>query len=270
MTDDLASSGSASPDTSTGGETASTPETKVAPNTEGQSAEKQAPADGQPAAAKSGDEGEKAEPRKTRAEQRIENLSSQLKEAQRQAQHYKGMYEKAQPAKPLDPMDFPDDASYQRALIKQTVAETQTGFAEQQAQTAEQQAAQVAQQIWETRYEDFKTTVPDFEDVAFSDKVTYSPVMLNMVRGVDNGPAIAYHLGQNPAEAQRISRLSPVETVLEIGRLSERLSKPATRRISSAPPPPTTLTGGQAPASKSPQDMSMEEYDAMVKARSKK
>ena len=43
----------------------------------------------------------------------------------------------------------------------------------------------------------------------------------------EDGPAIAYYLGQNPEAAERISKLAPVQAVYEIGRIA---SKPSPAR----------------------------------------
>ena len=67
----------------------------------------------------------------------------------------------------------------------------------------------------------------------------------------DVGPDVAYYLGSNPKEADRISRLSPILQAKEIGRIEVALAaSPPVKRTTSAPPPisPVTPTSNGAPA----------------------
>jgi len=265
--DDIGQTGTETPVTPTSESTAPSSQPKEQPrNTDTLDDD---PDTGTPDAEKAGkDENGNEQPKKSRAQRRIEQLATQNRDLQRQIAHFEKQAKTAKPTKALDPLDFPSDAAYNAALIKQTVQETQTGYAETQAKEAAQQADYIAQQIWDARVEDYAASVSDFEAVAFSDKVPYSPVMLHLARGLDNGPAVAYHLGKNPVEAQRIAGLSPVETAIEMGRLSERVSKGVVaRKIPGAPNPPQTVRGGSAPASKAPSEMSMSEYEAAYKKR---
>lgn len=269
MADDTASAGSESPATTTPESTApatgsdpkitsETPDPNAAAPTEGADS-------GEPGAEKPGESDER--PKESRAQRRIKDLVSQVKDLQRQVSHYQTQATPARQPRTLDPLDFPNDSAYQAALIRQTVEQTQTGFAKTQAQAAEAQAQVLQQQVWEARTEDYKTKVPDFEQVAYSSSVPYSQVMLHIVRGMESGPAVSYYLGKNPQEAFRLSQMSPVEAAVELGRLEQRMTAPTTRRVSAAPPPPMTLRGGQAPASKAPAEMSMDEYSAWFKSR---
>jgi hypothetical protein len=73
--------------------------------------------------------------------------------------------------------------------------------------------------------------------------------MAQTIQASDNGPDIAYYLGTNPKEADRISRLEPFLQAKEIGRLEAKVaSEPVTKRTSSAPAPisPVTARGGHA------------------------
>ena len=60
---------------------------------------------------------------------------------------------------------------------------------------------------------------------------------------------VAYYLGANPKEADRISRLSPLIQAKEIGRIEANLtSNPPVKKTSSAPAPiaPVTARGGNS------------------------
>jgi hypothetical protein len=65
---------------------------------------------------------------------------------------------------------------------------------------------------------------------------------------VDNGPDVAYHLGSDLKEAKRIASLPPVEQLLAIGRLSEKLAAaPQKQPTPSRAPAPVTPLNGTTP-----------------------
>jgi hypothetical protein len=198
---------------------------------------------------------------KSRYQRRVESLVEQTRSLQRQLDYYRQQAERSGQPRQLDPVQFQSDAEYQRALIQETARQSQTEFARTQAQQAALQAQQVEQQIWEARVADYREQMPDFEQVAYSQAVTYSSHGLEMVRQMAEGPQVAYYLGKNPAEAQRIAQLPPLETAFELGRLATRLHAGNARRVSSTPPPVTTVRGG-ARAMPNLENMSMEEYIA--------
>jgi len=83
----------------------------------------------------------------------------------------------------------------------------------------------------------------DFEQVAYNPKLPITDVMAQTIQASDNGPDIAYYLGTNPKEAERISRLMPLLQAKEIGRLEAKIaSDPVTKRTSSAPAPISPVT----------------------------
>ncbi len=68
---------------------------------------------------------------------------------------------------------------------------------------------------------------------------------------VEIGPDIAYFLGSNPKEADRISRLSPFLQAKEIGKIEAKVAaSPPTKKPSSAPAPiqPVAARASGAPA----------------------
>ena len=75
--------------------------------------------------------------------------------------------------------------------------------------------------------------------------------MAETIQASDIGPDVAYFLGANPKEADRISRLSPFLQAKEIGKIEAKLSdNPPAKKTTSAPAPiaPVTArsTGGTA------------------------
>jgi len=67
--------------------------------------------------------------------------------------------------------------------------------------------------------------------------------MAETIQNSDVGPDIAYYLGANAKEAERISQLSPFLQAKEIGRIEAKLgSEPPAKRTTSAPAPITPVT----------------------------
>ena len=74
------------------------------------------------------------------------------------------------------------------------------------------------------------------------------------------GPEIAYHLGNNAAEAERIGGLNEKELYREIGKLEARFSASPERRTKSSAPEPLKPVGGDAQVAKDPEKMTDEEW----------
>jgi hypothetical protein len=68
--------------------------------------------------------------------------------------------------------------------------------------------------------------------------------MAETIQASDVGPDLAYYLGTNPKEADRISRLSPYMQAKEIGKIEAKLSdNPPVKKTTSAPPPIAPISG---------------------------
>ena len=106
---------------------------------------------------------------------------------------------------------------------------------------AQREAAKQQTQVLESyheREEEARSKYEDFEQVAYNPKLPITSVMAEAIQSSDIGPELAYHLGTNPKEADRISKLSPLSQAKEIGRIEAKLaSNPPVKRTSSAPAP---------------------------------
>jgi len=159
---------------------------------------------------------------------------------------------------------FDDPDAYEDALIQwssRQAAKSAKVEAEKDRVEAERRSQiESVQRSWNEKVAKAAEKFPDFEDVVYADDVTITPVMSQVILHADNGPELAYHLGQHPDEAKRIASLDPPRQALEIGKLAASLvEKPA---VSKAPPPIRTVGSRAVAARKSPQEMSMEEYAA--------
>lgn len=194
----------------------------------------------------SGDDAADKPKRKHWAHERIDELTRQRREAERQAEYWKA---KASQAPNLD------DLEYDEQIAARVTARNRHEMAE----SAEDAVRTVARQVYEARVAEVRDRYADFDAVVSNPSLPITDDMAAVIFDSDRGPEVAYHLGKNPAEAARIARLSPVAQAKELGRLEERLSAP--RALPKQPPAPITPVGGTASAgSADPSKMSMSEF----------
>ena len=125
------------------------------------------------------------------------------------------------------------------------------------------------------REEEARNKYDDCEQVAYNPSLKITTVMAQTIQSSDIGPDVAYYLGANPKEADRISRLAPYVQAKEIGRIEAKLaSEPMVKKTSSAPPPFTPVTASSKGAStydttdpRSIKSMSTSEWIAADRAR---
>ena len=93
-------------------------------------------------------------------------------------------------------------------------------------------------EAYHDREEEARAKYDDFEQVAYNPNLPITNVMAETIQASDIGPDLAYYLGANPKEADRISQLSPFLQAKEIGRLEVKLTtEPMTKQVSKAPEP---------------------------------
>lgn len=98
-------------------------------------------------------------------------------------------------------------------------------------------------EAYHDREEEARGKYNDFEQVAYNPTTRITAVMAETIQASEIGPDLAYHLGSNPKEAERISKLSPFLQAKEIGKLEAKLqATPPVPKVSSAPPPITPVT----------------------------
>ena len=136
----------------------------------------------------------------------------------------------------LDRSAFESDEAYADALAERK-AHQLLELRERQRQQAEIQAA------YQEREELARDKYDDFEQVAYNPNVRITDVMAEAIRASDMGPDIAYWLGSNPKEADRVSRLSPILQAREIGKIEAKIgSNPVVKPTTSAPAPIKPVT----------------------------
>jgi len=133
----------------------------------------------------------------------------------------------------------------------------------EQLTQVQQQQRQEAAQNWAAQVEEARSKYADFEKVAFSAPI--SDQVAEMIAVSDSGADVAYYLGTNRQEAERISRLPTIEQARALGALEARLSVIQPAQQTNAPAPITPIKG-KSTATKDPAKMTMAEYAAARKA----
>ena len=119
---------------------------------------------------------------------------------------------------------------------------------------AKREAAKQQSQVLESYHdleEEARSKYDDFEQVAYNPKLPVTNVMAETIQSSEIGPELAYYLGSNPKEAERISRMTPLSQAKEIGKIEAKLvSAPPVKKTTSAPAPisPVTARSSGSPA----------------------
>jgi hypothetical protein len=226
-----------------------------------------------------GDETPEPEPHKpSGVEKRISELTWKAREAERreadarrEAAYFRGIAEGkgappqgAQPTATEGPPKQEQFETYDEYLRALTRHEIRTEMAQERQKLTGELEARELQGGFEKRVEAFRATHADFDEVAFSDDHQVSPTMRDAIVNTQDGAEIAYWLGKNPGESNRIARLSPNHQILELGRISARLTAPPPapppRPASTAPAPITPVKAGGKAVEGLRDDLSPEEW----------
>jgi len=177
------------------------------------------------------------QPAKTFSQEELDAaIGKRLAREQRKWEREQRAQPPVQPATPVAPDQFDSTDAYVEALAAQK-AEQLLAQREQHKQRTE------LLESYHDREEKAREKYDDFEQVAYNPNLPITDVMAQSIQASDIGPEVAYHLGANPKEAERIARLSPILQAKEIGKLEAKLaSDPPVKKTSNAPTPISPLT----------------------------
>lgn len=183
---------------------------------------------------------DKAYRQRAEAQAQAELLKQQLAEA-RAAQAPK----KADGEPTLEQFDYDPEkyATAKAEFAKKTAAQELTA---KQRQDAMQADVTKLQSEWESKVERADSKYDDFDTVV--GELTPNSPFVAAIMEAENGEDIAYHLGKNPKEAERIAKLPPRAQIREIGKLEAKLlAKPVEPKAPSKAPAPIAPLTGAAP-----------------------
>ncbi|KKM80369.1 hypothetical protein LCGC14_1340540 [marine sediment metagenome] len=192
------------------------------------------------------------------AERKAEELEKKLTTARASAPEDTG-------AEPVED-DFDTHGEFIRALTlhsdKKNIATIRDTVAEEVSRLQEEQTATNLERDAQAKFNRGRKEHKDFDEVALNNEV-FTPAMKDAVMRSENADKLAYHLGSHPEVADRIAKMDPVTTAMELGRIEARLvgstSRSTDKQPSGAPDPVVELGDGDE-ASKKLMDMTLPEY----------
>jgi hypothetical protein len=185
------------------------------------------------------------ERRKASANDRIKQITAQKYDAiQRAERAERKANELASQLRELSKTDDYDPVTDMRRAVKAESFE-QSKAELNEARNAAQQAS-VAE--FQAKVAIARETIPNIDQAlqAFG-SIPLSDAACDVIASSPKAAEIAYYLGKNPGEGQRISALPVHLQSAEIARLEGRLSTPQPKTLSTAPKPAPTLSGGVNP-----------------------
>ena len=166
----------------------------------------------------------------------------QRKWEREQAQRAEEVQARQQPIYDITPEQFETYEDYAEVLAERKAEELldRRDRARQQREMLES---------YHDREETVRDKYDDFEQVAYNPNLSVTDAMAMAIQASDIGPDVLYHLGVNPKDAQRISRMDPILQAREIGMIEARLSaEPTFKKTSNAPAPIAPVTARTAGA----------------------
>ncbi len=160
----------------------------------------------------------------------------QRKWEREQAQRLAEQQARQQPVSDLTPEQFETYEDYADALAERKAEQL---LARREAE--HQQRALL--EAYHEREEAARDKYDDFEMVAYNPSLPVTEAMAKAIQASDIGPDVLYHLGTNPKDAERISRMDPILQAREIGKIEARLgAEPPVKKTSNAPAPIAPVT----------------------------
>lgn len=185
--------------------------------------------------------------------------------------------DKAEPKKVVDssekpnPDNFESHSDYVEALTEWKIDQKdQKKTQESEANQAKQKAQEIGTAFKE-RLETFKEKHEDFDDLleaATKPHLRLDDVAQHALIESEKSAELLYELAKNIPELERISKLSPIQQIKELGKIEARLtSEPVKepKKQSTAPAPISTIKAKGATVTKSIYDpnLSQKEYEAL-------
>lgn len=241
----------------------------------------------------------KPEPKKSNkksAQERINELTAKLREAERKAAALEAPFKEQPAAQPkaettlvepdpdavdakgndkypmgdLDPAYLKDLVEYNTKVAQETF---QRNIRQQQEEARIQIAKDALHNEWASKVEKVMPELPDFfekgaelEGTFANIDPTLSEYLANTIMEMEAGPQVLYYLANNLDEAQAIVAKGAVKATIALGKLEEKLSKPAQqpapqKKISSAPQPPPVNKGIKGGAKVAPDTDNLDDFE---------
>jgi len=148
--------------------------------------------------------------------------------------------------------DFDDPAEYHKAAARYAKDQVDKEDAEKAGIAKEAAAKEEANVKYNTGLAGAREKYKDFSEVSNVAGLYSSDALVDQMLACENAHDIVYHLGQNPAEAKRISGLSALQQARELGKLEAKFAGEPASNTSTDEPNQTTITNAAEPAADLP------------------
>jgi hypothetical protein len=174
-----------------------------------------------------------------------ESLEAKVAELERRSQPQQRVDASDEEPKPEQ---FNDAFEYARALAEYSAEQALKNRDRVELEKKYQAEHDKLIEVWNDRLETTKKELPDYQDMIESSDVMVSDQVRDALLESDAGPRILYHLAENPDYAEKLSKMTVISALREIGKLEARFEKTETKPVvrSKAPAPinPLRATGG--------------------------
>jgi hypothetical protein len=115
------------------------------------------------------------------------------------------------------------------------------------------------------RVEEAKAELPDFDKVALRDDLQVRYDVFFAIEKSPMGPHVMYHIGKNPQVASELNAMEPIDVIRRIVEIEGQIKAQRNKTVTRAAEPiePLKSSGGTT-NSKSPEEMTMAEYEAYL------
>ena len=184
------------------------------------------------------------EKKKDGAQKRIDEITRQKYDYQRESEYWKQIAQTNQVAP--DPVesgktlaDFEYDEGKYTEYLKTTAAAEANATVDQRIHQENQARSKADFNIKEA---EFAKDIDDYHIVTRQNLRAFTENMFEAVQSADDGPAVLYYLGKNPEVAERLANLPPLSMAREIGKIeANKLAKEKPPSVTKAPKPAPKL-----------------------------
>jgi hypothetical protein len=199
---------------------------------------------------------EKMEP-ESRAEKRIKQLVAKQREAEREAEYWRGRAESQVRPEPTQQSTTAAPEVYQFEqyddyLVAKAKHEIRHEIRAEQEQRENKSKVETFEQTFNTRINKAAETEPEILEIVNDRTLPISNPMAMVIKESESAPEIIKYLSRNREESFKISRMNPIAAAREIGKIEYKISnqpKPEPiKKVSQAPEPikPIESKGGQS------------------------
>lgn len=187
---------------------------------------------------------------------------AQRLQSQLQAQEKPTPEPTAAPEKPKTLADFGyDETLYAQHLSGIAEGKAREAAREEYHRYQLEQDNQKVRESYQERADKFAKSHDDYVQIATKSNI--SDRIAGVVMRLEEGPEVAYFLGQNPEVVSDLNRMPLPMAAVELGRIDTRLSaeRKRTKKVSEAPPPPAKVDGGDPHVRKKIDDGSLSDVE---------